>query len=159
MVAMLSFDQTEDELIGELAGYVAIPSVSRDADVATMRAAAQWLVDRLSFAGARIEETAGHPVVRADWLGAPGAPTVLVYGHYDVQPTGDAGEWLSPPFELVRDGEVVRGRGATDDKGPVYMVLKTAEAFMSEEGGLPLNVKFLFEGEEEIGSPNLGCLG
>src|SRR6266568_9071164 len=99
--------------------------------------------------------TAGHPVVLGEWLGAPGAPTVLVYGHYDVQPTGDLAEWDSPPFELTADGAVVRGRGATDDKGPVYIVLKTAQAYLEQEGGLPLNVKFLFEGEEEIGSPNL----
>ncbi len=65
-----------------------------------MLAAASWLAARLSFAGGRVEQTGGHPVVRADWLGAPGAPTVLVYGHYDVQPTGDLAEWATPPFEL-----------------------------------------------------------
>jgi acetylornithine deacetylase/succinyl-diaminopimelate desuccinylase-like protein len=101
--------------------------------------------------------TGGHPIVRAEWLGAPGAPTILVYGHYDVQPTGDEAEWLTPPFEPAVDGDVIRGRGATDDKGPVYIALKTAQAFMAQEGGLPLNVKFLFEGEEEIGSPNLAA--
>ena len=72
-----------------------------------------------------------------------------------MQPTGDLAEWVTPPFELAVDGDVVRGRGATDDKGPVYIVLKTAQAFLAQEGGLPLNVKFLFEGEEEIGSPHL----
>ena len=98
--------------------------------------------------------TATPPCV-GEWLGAPGAPTVLVYGHYDVQPTGDLAEWITPPFELAVDGDTVRGRGATDDKGPVYIVLKTAQAFLAQEGGLPLNVRFLFEGEEEIGSPHL----
>jgi acetylornithine deacetylase/succinyl-diaminopimelate desuccinylase-like protein len=120
-----------------------------------MRAAAQWLAGQLSFAGGRVTETDGHPVVQAEWLGAEGAPTILVYGHYDVQPTGDLAEWTTPPFEMQVDGDVIRGRGVTDDKGPVYIVLKTAQAFLAQEGGLPLNVKFLFEGEEEIGSPHL----
>jgi acetylornithine deacetylase/succinyl-diaminopimelate desuccinylase-like protein len=152
---MLEFDAGDDRYLSELAEYVAVPSVSRDADHATMTAAANWLAGQLGFAAARVVETDGHPVVRGEWLGAPGAPTILVYGHYDVQPTGDLAEWITPPFELHRDGDIVRGRGATDDKGPVYIVLKTARAFMEQEGALPLNVKFLFEGEEEIGSPHL----
>ncbi len=139
----------------ELAEFVAVPSISRDAPPAVMRAAAQWLAGQLAFADGRVVETGGHPVVRGEWLHADGAPTILVYGHYDVQPTGDLAEWQTPPFELTVDGDVIRGRGATDDKGPVYIVLKTAQAFMAQEGGLPLNVKFLFEGEEEIGSPQL----
>jgi acetylornithine deacetylase/succinyl-diaminopimelate desuccinylase-like protein len=152
---MLSFDPDDDAYLAELAEFVAVPSISRDASHATMRVAAEWLADQLSFAGGRVVAADGHPVVRGAWLGAPGAPTVLVYGHYDVQPTGSRAEWESPPFELTRDGSVVRGRGTSDDKGPVYIVLKTAQAFMAQEGRLPLNVKFLFEGEEEIGSPHL----
>ncbi|HET6502690.1 MAG TPA: dipeptidase [Amycolatopsis sp.] len=152
---MLSFDSNDTAYLDELAGYVAIPSVSRDATPETMRAAAEWLAARLSFAGGRVVETAGHPVVRADWLGAPDAPTILVYGHYDVQPTGDPGEWRTPPFELTVDSGVMLGRGVSDDKGPVYIVLKVAQAFIEQEGALPLNIKFLFEGEEEIGSPHL----
>jgi acetylornithine deacetylase/succinyl-diaminopimelate desuccinylase-like protein len=152
---MLDFGPADDGYVAELAGLVAIPSVSRDAAPPAMRAAAQWVADQLSFAGGRVAETGGHPVVRADWLGADGAPTILVYGHYDVQPTGDLAEWDSPPFELTVDGDVIRGRGASDDKGPVYLVLKTAQAFMDADGRLPLNVKFLIEGEEEIGSPHL----
>jgi acetylornithine deacetylase/succinyl-diaminopimelate desuccinylase-like protein len=152
---MLSFDPDDDAYLAELAEFVAVPSISRDASHATMRAAAEWLADQLSFAGGRVVAADGHPVVHGAWLGAPGAPTVLVYGHYDVQPTGSRAEWESPPFELTRDGSVVRGRGTSDDKGPVYIVLKTAQAFMAQEGRLPLNVKFLFEGEEEIGSPHL----
>jgi acetylornithine deacetylase/succinyl-diaminopimelate desuccinylase-like protein len=155
MVDMLSFDSTDAEYLDELAGYVAIPSVSRDATGETMLAAAEWLAAQLSFAGGRVVPTSGHPVVRADWLQAPGAPTVLVYGHYDVQPTGDLAEWRTPPFELAVDGDVIRGRGVTDDKGPVFIVLKVAQAFLDQEGALPLNIKFLFEGEEEIGSPHL----
>jgi acetylornithine deacetylase/succinyl-diaminopimelate desuccinylase-like protein len=167
MAAVLSFsagaagaagagdDATDAGYVAELSEFVAIPSVSRDASPETMLAAARWLAGQLEFADGRVEPTTGHPVVRAEWLGAPGAPTILVYGHYDVQPTGDLAEWITPPFELTTDGDVMRGRGATDDKGPIYVVLKTAQAFMAAEGGLPLKVKFLFEGEEEIGSPHL----
>jgi acetylornithine deacetylase/succinyl-diaminopimelate desuccinylase-like protein len=152
---VLSFNPGDAGYLRELAEYVAVPSVSRDAAPETMRAAAQWLAGQLTFAGGRVAETDGHPVVRGEWLGADGAPTILVYGHYDVQPTGAETEWQTPPFELRVDGDVIRGRGTSDDKGPVYIVLKTAQAFMAQEGGLPLNVKFLFEGEEEIGSPHL----
>ncbi|NJP25300.1 dipeptidase [Microbispora sp. SCL1-1] len=156
---MLSFDSTDFDstaaYLDELAAYVAVPSVSRDASAETMRTAAEWLAAQLSFAGGRVVATEGHPIVRGEWLGAPGAPTILVYGHYDVQPTGDPAEWRTPPFELRVDGDVIRGRGVTDDKGPVFIVLKVAQAFIEQEGALPLNVKFLFEGEEEIGSPHL----
>jgi acetylornithine deacetylase/succinyl-diaminopimelate desuccinylase-like protein len=152
---MLFFDSEDAGYLRELAEFVAVPSVSRDAAPDTMRAAADWLAGQLAFANGRVVQTGGHPVVLAEWLGASDAPTILVYGHYDVQPTGDLAEWVTPPFELRVDGDVMRGRGATDDKGPVYIVLKTAQAFMAQEHGLPLNVKFLFEGEEEIGSPHL----
>jgi acetylornithine deacetylase/succinyl-diaminopimelate desuccinylase-like protein len=153
--AALTFAAGDAAYLRELAELVAVPSVSRDADHATMLAGAQWLAERLSFAAGRVEQTDGHPVVRGEWLGAPGAPTILVYGHYDVQPTGDVAEWVTPPFELTADRDIVRGRGVSDDKGPVYLVLKTAQAFVDQEGRLPLNVKFLLEGEEEIGSPHL----
>ncbi len=155
MVDMLSFDDDDANYIAELTTYVGVPSVSRDAAPETMRAAADWLAAQLSFADGRVVATEGHPVVRGDWLGAPDAPTILVYGHYDVQPTGSDAEWVAPPFELTVDGDVLRGRGVSDDKGPVYIVLKVAQAFIEQEGALPLNVKFLFEGEEEIGSPHL----
>lgn len=151
----LTFHSNDDEYIKELVGYVEIPSISRDANPETMLAAANWLAHQLAFANGRVVATNGHPIVRADWLNAPDAPTILVYGHYDVQPTGDLAEWNTPPFTMIRDGDVIRGRGVTDDKGPVYIVLKVAQAFIAQEGALPLNVKFLFEGEEEIGSPHL----
>ena len=139
-----------------LAEYVAIPSDSRNADPGTMRRAADWIAGQLDFAAGRVEETGGHPVVRGEWLGAPGAPTVLVYGHYDVQPTGDEAEWLSPPFQpRPLDGDIARGRGASDDKGPVLLVVAMLRAAIAQRGRLPLNVKFLIEGEEEIGSPHL----
>ena len=144
-----------DGVLERLAEYVAIPSDSRNADPGTMRRAADWIAGRLDFAAGRVEETGGHPVVRGEWLAAPGAPTVLVYGHYDVQPTGDESEWLSPPFRLTVDGDIARGRGASDDKGPVLLVVEMLRAAIAQRGGLPLNVKFLIEGEEEIGSPHL----
>ena len=148
-----------DAVLADLAEYVAIPSDSRNADPATMRRAADWIAGQLDFAAGRVEQTAGHPVVRGEWLGAPGAPTVLVYGHYDVQPTGQESEWLSPPFRLTvdhgQDGDIARGRGVSDDKGPVFLVVAMLRAAIAQRGGLPLNVKFLIEGEEEIGSPHL----
>lgn len=145
----------DETFLAALGRLVAIPSVSRDGDPVALRDAAEFLAGQLSFAGGHLEPTAGNPVVRADWLGAPDAPTVLVYGHYDVQPTGDPADWHSPPFELTVDGEVLRGRGVTDDKGPVLLVLTLARRLLERDGRLPLNVKFLLEGEEEIGSPNL----
>ena len=144
------------EALAGLAAFLAIPSISLDpAHAADMRRAADWVASQLDFADARVVETGGHPAVVADWRAAPGAPTILVYGHYDVQPPGDAGDWESPPFEpTVRDGRIY-ARGATDDKGPVVVALETARAFR-DAGGPPLNVRFLIEGEEEIGSPSLG---
>lgn len=144
-----------DSVLASLGDYVAIPSDSRNADRDTMRRAADWIAGQLSFAGGHVEETGGHPVVRGEWLGAPGAPTVLMYGHYDVQPTGDESEWLSPPFHLTVDDDIARGRGVSDDKGPVFLVVAMLQAAIAQRGGLPLNVKFLIEGEEEIGSPHL----
>jgi acetylornithine deacetylase/succinyl-diaminopimelate desuccinylase-like protein len=157
----LRFEDDDDRYVAELTDYVAIPSVSRDADAATMRRAAEWIASRIDFADPRIVETGGHPAVVGAWLGRPGAPTVLVYGHYDVQPTGSLEEWVTPPFELARyideesGEERIRGRGATDDKGPTYVAVETCRQFLAQDGALPLNVRFLFEGEEEIGSPHL----
>ena len=154
---MLSLEPGDAGYLSELAEFVAVPSVSRDADRRHHergRALAGRASSRSPAAGS--SPTDGHPVVRADWLGAPGAPTVLVYGHYDVQPTGDLAEWVTPPVRAAGTRRRrARGRGVSDDKGPVYIVLKTAQAFAAQEGGLPLNVKFLLEGEEEIGSPHL----
>jgi acetylornithine deacetylase/succinyl-diaminopimelate desuccinylase-like protein len=154
MAAMVSFSDSDAEYVRQLSEFVAIPSVSRDATPETMRRAAAWLADQVRFAQGRIVETEGNPVVLGELAGPSGAPTVLVYGHYDVQPTGSLAEWVSPPFELTVDGEVMRGRGATDDKGPVFIVLKVAQAFAAQEGAAPVHVKVIFEGEEEIGSPN-----
>ena len=100
-------------------------------------------------------ETPGNPVVYGDWLGAPGAPTILFYGHYDVQPVDPLDLWESPPFEAtIRDGEIY-ARGAADDKGQVFMHFKAIEAHLKQNGRLPVNIKFILEGEEEVGSVNL----
>jgi acetylornithine deacetylase/succinyl-diaminopimelate desuccinylase-like protein len=141
---------SSERLRSVLAEFVAIPSVSLDpARTADMRAAADWVAAQLAFANGRVVESDGHPVVLGERIVADNAPTVLVYGHYDVQPPGDETAWQTPPFEpSIRDGRLY-GRGATDDKGPVVVAL---EASRVSDG---VNLRFLFEGEEEIGSPSL----
>jgi acetylornithine deacetylase/succinyl-diaminopimelate desuccinylase-like protein len=148
-----------DRILGELTDFAAIPSVSTDpAHTSDMTAAARWVAAALEQAGAftvRTIATPGNPVVYAEWLGAPGKPTVLVYGHYDVQPADPLEKWHSPPFvPTLRDGRLY-ARGVSDDKGPMLIPIKVAQAFFAAAGALPVNVKCMFEGEEEIGSPNL----
>jgi acetylornithine deacetylase/succinyl-diaminopimelate desuccinylase-like protein len=142
----------------ELCELLRIASVSADsAHRDDVRKAAEWVASQ--FRGMKLKtevvETAGNPIVYAESPPVPGAPTVLVYGHYDVQPPDPLGEWKTPPFEpTIRDGNLY-ARGATDDKGQMLTHLKSAEAWLASEGKLPLQLKFLIEGEEEIGSPNL----
>ena len=136
-----------------------IPSISALPEhAADCRAAAVWIAERLGRAGlehVEVAETGGPPVVYADWLHAAGAPTVLVYAHYDVQPTDPLEQWVKPPFDpRVEDGHVY-ARGAADDKSHVHMLMSAAEAWLSVRGGLPINLKFVLEGEEESGSENL----
>ena len=110
---------------------------------------------RIGLQNVRLIETPGYPVVYGDWLGRRGAPTILFYGHYDVQPVDPLDLWESPPFEAtVRDGEIY-ARGAADDKGQVFMHLKAIEAHLKQNGKLPVNIKIILEGEEEVGSANL----
>ena len=145
--------------LAELKEFVAIPSISTLPEhKADMQRAAEWVANQLRSMGmdhVEILPTGGHPVVYADWLHASGQPTVLVYGHYDVQPADPLGEWLSPPFEPTVRGDNLYGRGASDMKGQVHAFLKALEAVL-QSGQLPLNVKVMVEGEEEIGSPALG---
>lgn len=137
-----------------------MPSVSTlPAHAGDVRGAAEWLLGelrRLGFEGG-LYETGGHPVVYAELCPLDGAPTLLIYGHYDVQPPDPADQWRSPPFSpTIADG-CVYARGATDDKGQLLTFLNAIEAILAAEGRLPLNVKLAVEGEEEIGSPNFGA--
>lgn len=143
----------------ELKDFLRIPSISTDPDRAgDVARAAQWVADGLKAAGLEnieIIPTGRHPLVYADWLHAPGKPTVLCYGHYDVQPPDPLELWLTPPFEpTLRDGNLY-ARGSADDKGQMYMHVKAIEALMAVHGRLPVNVKFIVEGEEEIGGKSI----
>jgi len=143
----------------ELAEFLRIPSVSTDGGHADdVKAAAEWLAEKIREAGledAEVVATDGHPIVVASHITDPSAPTVLVYGHYDVQPEDPVELWTSPPFEPdIRDGRMY-ARGSIDDKGQVYMHVKALEARLKNGVGLPVNVKLVFEGEEEVGSKNL----
>lgn len=143
----------------ELVEFARIPSVSTDTRYRSdMARAADWVVTHLREAGpieVRTMPTEGYPVIYGEWLGAPHAPTLLIYGHYDVQPPDPLDRWRSAPFQPeLRDGRLY-GRGVSDNKGPMLIPIKVAQAFFATTGALPLNVKFIFEGEEEIGSRNL----
>src|SRR4051794_40060173 len=153
------FDATREQRLESYFELLRIPSISALPEHAPdVRRAAQWIVAELECIGLEhVEgaETGGHPIVYADWLHAPGAPTILVYCHYDVQPVDPIDLWETAPFEpFVRDGRVV-GRGASDDKGQLHMHLKAAEALLATRGRLPINVRYMFEGEEESSSVSL----
>jgi acetylornithine deacetylase/succinyl-diaminopimelate desuccinylase-like protein len=145
----------ERRFLDELKELVGIPSVSTLPEHhADCRRAAEWLVAQLrDQAGLQAEliETDGRPLIYGEWLGAPGKPTVLIYGHYDVQPVDPLDLWKTPPFEATIAGDSLYGRGAVDDKGPTLAALKALEALARGAGGLPVNVKVLIEGEEECG--------
>jgi len=152
-------EKGHDRILAELVEFASIPSVSTEpAHAADVHAAAAWVAAKLSAAGpftVRTMPTAGASVVYAEWLGAAGAPTALIYGHYDVQPEDPVEKWHSPPFTpTLRDGRLY-ARGVSDDKGPLLIPIKVAEAFFGEQRRLPINVKFIIEGEEEIGSKHL----
>ncbi len=151
--------ENKDRFLNELLEILRIPSISADPSYkGNVRNAAEWVAHNLQSAGAdyvRLEETAGHPIVYGEKMIDATAPTVLVYGHYDVQPADPLHLWDSPPFEpVVKDG-VIYGRGTCDDKGQFFMHIKAFEA-MWKSGELKCNVKFMIEGEEEIGSDHLG---
>ncbi len=149
----------EERFLSELFEFLRIPSISTDsASAPDVRKAANWLVSHLKGIGlptVELHETPGHPIVYAEYLGAPGKPTYLIYGHYDVQPPDPLELWETPPFEpAVRDGKIF-ARGATDDKGQSFAHIKALEAHLKTNGSLPVNIKLLIEGEEEVGSVNL----
>jgi acetylornithine deacetylase/succinyl-diaminopimelate desuccinylase-like protein len=150
----------QDRFVEELRDLVRIPSVSAKPEhMPDIEAAGEWVVTRLKAAGAEnvaMYPTAGHPVVYGDWLHAGSdKPTVLLYGHFDVQPAEPFELWETPPFEAALRDDRIYGRGASDDKGGMMTPIIAAEALLKTTGKLPVNVKFFFEGQEEIGSPTL----
>ena len=152
-------DTHRERFLDELFAFLRIPSISSLPEHAgDVEKAARWVEDRMKAAGIESVEilpTGGHPVVYGDWLHAPGQPTVLIYGHFDTQPVDPLGLWESPPFEPALRNDRIYARGATDDKGNMFVPIVVTEALLKTAGALPVNVKFLFEGQEEIGSPQL----
>jgi acetylornithine deacetylase/succinyl-diaminopimelate desuccinylase-like protein len=153
-------DEQQERFTGELLEFLRIPSISAlPQNAPDVQRAAEWVAARMGAAGieaVRVLPTGGHPVVYGEWLHAPGKPTVMIYGHFDTQPADPLELWTSPPFEPeIRDGRVY-ARGASDDKGNMLAPILAVEALLQSDGALPLNVKFFFEGQEEIGSPTLG---
>jgi len=152
-------NENREAFINELKDFLRIPSISTLAEnKKDINYCANFVMEKLKQAGmSRVEifQSEGHPIVYGEWLGAPGKPTILIYGHYDVQPVDPIELWDSPPFEpTIKDGKIY-ARGATDDKGQVFMHFKSVESFFRTVGSPPLNIKFLIEGEEEIGSEHL----
>jgi acetylornithine deacetylase/succinyl-diaminopimelate desuccinylase-like protein len=151
--------QHRSAFVEELKGLLRIPSISTKSEhTGDMLKAAEWLVEQMRGMGlenAAVMPTGGHPVVYADWLHAPEKSTALIYGHYDVQPAEPLELWTTGAFEPTVRGDELYARGAVDDKGQVFMHLKAIEAHLKTAGRLPINVRLLIEGEEEIGSPNL----
>lgn len=159
-LALDYLSQNDARFVDELKALCAIPSISTDPETKSeVRRAAQWVADHLRGLGidnVQFFETTGHPIVYGEWLKAgPNAKTVLVYGHYDVQPAEPLDKWSADPFGGEIRGEQIFARGATDMKGQVLASLNAIEAILKTHGALPVNVKFMIEGEEEIGSPNL----
>ena len=153
-------DDNKQRFMDELFDFIRIPSISAEnRHIPDVLRAGEWVADRLTQAGAEHVEvmpTAGHPVVYGDWLHAgEDKPTILIYGHFDVQPADPFDLWDTPPFEpVLKDGRIY-GRGASDDKGGMFTGIIGFEALLKTDGTLPVNVKFCYEGQEEIGSPQV----
>ena len=157
----LHVESNRQRLLDELFELLRIPSISTLPEhKADVERAAEFIASRMGEAGLEnieVISTDRHPLIYADWLHAPGKPTVLCYGHYDVQPVDPLDEWKSPPFEpTIRNGSIY-ARGAADDKGQMYMHIKAVEALHAVHGKLPVNVKFLIEGEEEVGGESISA--
>ncbi|MGH9377362.1 MAG: dipeptidase [Terriglobia bacterium] len=161
MTARHYYHTNRERFLEGLIGLLRIPSISTLSEhKADVRRAAEFLWSEFRAMGmtrARLIEgrASQNPLVYAEWLGAPGKPTVLFYGHYDVQPPDPLDEWKSPPFEPSIRGGNIYARGASDDKGQTYILLKAVEGWLKSEGRLPINVKFLIEGEEEVGGEHI----
>ncbi len=153
------YDENRDRFLEGLKQLLRIPSISTLSEhKPDIRRAAEFLLNEFRSAGlqeAHLIEGEGNPVVYAEWLGAPGKPTLLLYGHYDVQPPDPLDEWKSPPFEPEVRGDDIFARGSSDDKGQTYILVKAVEGFLKTAGRLPVNVKFLIEGEEEVGGEHI----
>jgi len=153
------YRQHQSDFLEGLKAFLRIPSISTLSEhKPDIRRAAEFALNELRAAGmtaAELIEGDGNPLVYAEWLGAPGKPTVLFYGHYDVQPADPLDEWKSPPFEPEVRGNDIFARGAVDDKGQVYIQIKAVEGLLKTTGKLPVNVKFLLEGEEETGGAHI----
>ncbi len=152
-------EANRDRYLNEVKQFLSIQSVSsQTTHNGDTRKCAEWVADQMRTIGlqdVRVMDTPGHPVVYGEWLAAPDKPTLLIYGHYDVQPIDPLNLWISPPFEAtIRDGNLF-ARGSSDDKGQVFIHLKALEACMKKDGALPVNIKMIVEGEEEVGSTNL----
>ncbi|HEX5416994.1 MAG TPA: M20/M25/M40 family metallo-hydrolase, partial [Chloroflexota bacterium] len=143
----------------ELDELLRIPSISALPEHAgDVRKAGEWVADRMHAAGiegVEIMETGGHPVVYGEWLHAPGKPTILLYGHFDVQPVDPLNLWESPPFEPTERNGRLYARGVSDMKANLYLQIVAAEALLKTAGELPINLRFFYEGQEEIGSPQV----
>ncbi len=152
-------ENNKQRQLSELMELLKIPSVSTDPNHKDdLKEAANYIIEQLKALGFKTElrPTKGHPIVLAEYFVNQKLPTVLIYGHYDVQPVGPISEWDNPPFEPRIIDEKIYARGASDDKGQIFAHIKAVEALIKTTNTLPLNIKFLIEGEEEIGSPNLG---
>ena len=159
--------RSKDRILATLGDWLRIPSISADPDHAgDIMASAEFCAQLMREAGASAVELlatgtsdapgSGRPAVYGEWAGPEeGAPTVLIYGHHDVQPVDPLDEWTSPPFEPAVVGNILLARGSSDDKGQVLMQVEAVRGLLHERGGLPVNLKFLIEGEEEVGSPHL----
>src|SRR5579864_3532458 len=153
------YEQHHQEYLEGLKSFLRIPSISTLSEhKPDIRRAAEFVRNELSAAGlqqAQLIEGEGNPLVYAEWTGAPGKPTLLLYGHYDVQPPDPLDEWKSPPFEPAVRGNDIFARGSSDDKGQTYILMKAVEVLLKTKGRLPVNVRFLIEGEEEMGGEHI----
>jgi acetylornithine deacetylase/succinyl-diaminopimelate desuccinylase-like protein len=149
----------QSRFLGELKDFLRIPSISTlENHKSDVQKAADFVASELRRIGldkVEVIPTNGHPLVYAEWLRAPGKPTALMYAHYDVQPPDPLDEWVTPPFEPTERNNNIYARGAVDDKGQLWMQVKALEALMQADGKLPINVKILFEGEEEVGGESV----
>src|SRR6202142_3155338 len=153
------YQQHESDFLEGLKTFLRIPSISTLSENKTdIRRAAEFALSELRAAGmtcAELIEGDGNPLVYAEWLGAPGKPTMLFYGHYDVQPPDPLEEWKSPPFEPDVRNDNIYARGSSDDKGKNYILIKAVESLLKTKGKLPCNVRFLIEGEEEVSGEHI----